>query len=305
MNDAHGLRLGLLGFGEAGYCFGRDLTRAGLSGIVAYSRGAATAQAGNPLLARAAEAGVELVSSPRELCLRADLILAVTPGAAAMKAARSVRPHLDATHLYVDASAAAVKAMEQAASLLEGRAGFVDAAIMGPVPLSGIRVLTVASGPRAHEFRDRLAPYGMNIEVISEEAGAASAMKLIRSVCMKGLAAMLLESLEAAQRRGILDAVEHDIARWFDERPFAEIIKRFVCGSALHAERRVHEMTDCLALLKSLGASTRMTRATRAAIVDVARLGLRERFNGREPDTIAPVMEAIVAAGAGRVPRPR
>ena len=80
-----------------------------------------------------------------------------------------------------------------------------------------------------------------------------------------------------------------------DERPFPQIIKRFVCGTAVHAERRVHEMTQALDLLRSLGGSTRMTRATRAMIVDVKKMGLREHFGGREPESVTPVIEAIVS----------
>lgn len=290
------LRLGFMGFGEAGYHFARGLRDAGLSGIVAYSRSGAKAAADDPLRRRAVEAGVELLASPKALCERADLIVAVTQGSAALPALRSVKYHLRSNHIYVDASTAAVKAMEQAGRLLEGKAGFVDAAIMGTVPLNGIKVVTVASGACAERFKALLAPYGMNIHVVSDRPGAASAMKLIRSVFMKGVAGLLLESLEAAQRYGIMDAVAADIAGSIDERPFEQIIKRFVCGTAVHAERRVHEMSESLALLRALGASTRMTRATRAMIVEIAGMGLRERFTGREPDSILPVMEAIVNA---------
>lgn len=294
--EAQNLRLGFLGFGEAGYHFGRGLSQAGLREIVAYTPSGATAAADDPVRRRAAEAGVRLVASPRELCECAELIVAVTPGRAALPALRSVRPYLRARHIYVDASTAAVKAMEQAGRMLAGKAGFVDAAIMGTVPLNGIKVLTVASGPHAGRFRALMEPYGMNIQVVGEKPGAASAMKLIRSVCMKGIAAVLLETLEAAQRHDLLEAVAADIAASIDERPFAQIIKRFVCGTAVHAERRVHEMDESLELLRSLGASTRMTRATRGRIRDIARMGLRERFGGREPDAIAQVLEAIVGA---------
>jgi 3-hydroxyisobutyrate dehydrogenase-like beta-hydroxyacid dehydrogenase len=290
------LRLGFMGFGEAGYHFARGLRDAGLSGIVAYSRSGAKAAADDPLRQRAAEAGVELLASPKALCERADLIIAVTQGSAALPALRSVKRYLRPGHIYVDASTAAVKAMEQAGRLLQGRAEFVDAAIMGTVPLNGIKVITVASGVGAERFQALLAPYGMNIHVVSDKPGAASAMKLIRSVFMKGVAGLLLESLEAAQRYGIMEAVAADIAGSIDERPFEQIIKRFVCGTAVHAGRRVHEMSESLALLRSLGASTRMTRATRAMIVEIAEMGLRERFGGREPDAVKPVIEAVVNA---------
>lgn len=297
------VRLGFIGFGEAASRFAQDFSAAGIRGIVAYSPSAAGAPRDGPLVMRARAAGVELLPTPRAVCERASLVISLTPGAAALSALRKVRPHLTRDHIYVDASTSSVRDMERAARLLEGRTAFVDAAVMDPVPMNGIKVLTVASGSHAEAFRSRLAPYGMNIVVVSDKPGAASAMKLMRSVCMKGIAALLLESLEAGQRYGITDALATDIARFIDSRPFEEIMKRWVCGTAIHAGRRVHETSESIALLRALGASSRMTRATRTMLQEIADMGLRERFDAREPATIAPVLEAIIElrdAKAGR-----
>lgn len=294
-----GLRLGFIGFGEAAYRFAKDLSEAGVSGIVAYSPSAAKAPEGDPLRSKAAAAGVELVASPKAVCQRSTLIVSLTPGKAALPALRKIRRHLRPDHIYVDASTASVRDMERAAQMLEGSAAFVDAAVMDPVPMNGIKVLTVASGTHAEQFRALLAPFGMNIQVVGEKPGAASSMKLLRSVLMKGVAALLLESLEGAQRYGITDALVQDMARFIDGQPFESLIKRWVCGTAIHAGRRVHEMTETLTLLKSLGASTRMTKATRETLQAIDDMGLRDRFDAREPERIAPVLDAIIEIKAG------
>ena len=291
------MRLGLLGFGEAGVRFARDLSEGGLTGIVAYSRSGAKAQPGDAVYDEAQSVGVRLVKTVRELCKRSDVIIALTPGKAALAAARAVSKHIRPEQIYVDASSAAVGTMERVAQMLEGKGRFVDAAIMSPVPLNGIKGVIGASGADAEEFRALVAPYGMNIKVVGAKPGGASAMKLIRSVCMKGLSAVLMECLEAAHRYGVLEAAAADIAGSFDERPFMQNMKRYVCGTAVHAERRIHEMADVLALLTSLGSSTRMTKATRAKLMDITKMGLREKFNAKEPDTIAAVMDAVVALG--------
>jgi 3-hydroxyisobutyrate dehydrogenase-like beta-hydroxyacid dehydrogenase len=288
------LRLGFIGFGEAASRFAKDLSQAGLQPIAAYSPSAAKAGADDPVRQKAADAGVDLVPTLKALCERSTLIVSLTPGKLALPVLRKVRRHLKAHHIYVDASTASVKDMERAAQMLEGGAAFVDAAVMDPVPMNGIKVLTVASGSHAEEFRALLGAYGMNIQVVGEKAGAASAMKLLRSVCMKGLAALLLESLEAAQRYGIADALAADMARFINGRPFEDVMKRFVCGTAIHAGRRVHEVSEAMALLKSLGASTRMTKSTRETLQSIDAMGLRERFGAREPDTMAPVLDAII-----------
>lgn len=288
------VRLGFMGFGEAGWHFAKGLSQAGLTGIMAYSRSGARAAPGEPLYERAREAGVGLVKSPRELCKRAELIMAVTQGRSALAALRSVRRYLRPGHVYMDASAAPVKAMEKGAELIGSSAAFGDAAILGPVPVEGLRVLILASGPGAAPFRDALNPYGMNIEVMEGPPGAASAMKLIRSVFMKGITGLLFESLEAAERYGIRAALEEDIARWINERPFSQVINRFVGSTAIHGERRMHEMEDVLALLRGLKSSTRMTRATHAWFKEVAGMGLGEVFGGKVPEKAAPVIQALV-----------
>lgn len=296
--ETHKLTLGFMGFGEAGYHFAKGLSGNGLAGMVAYSRSGAKGAPGDAVHARAAEAGVELVKTTRELCRRADVILAVTPGRNALAALRAARRHLRPGQIYADLSAASVRAMEQAPGLLEDGTAFVDGAIMGPVPIEGIKVLVLASGPQAGRLAGLLAPYGMNVQAVEGGAGAASAMKLLRAVFMKGMTALLLESLEAAQRRGIRDAVEAEIVRWMDSMPFAQVVRRFVGSTAVHAARRAHEMSDTLELLRALGSSARMTRATRAWFLDIANSGLPERLEGRVPDTIAPIMEMLAARKA-------
>lgn len=195
-------RVGFLGFGEAGYHMGKGLAAGNLTGIVAHDKFSADPKTGALIRRRAADAGVTLVPSLREFCRRADLIVALVPGRAALRALRATLPHLTPAHLYVDAGTASVEAMEEAGRILDGKAGFVDAAMMGAVPLAGHQVAILASGSHAAAFQRALEPYGMNIRVVGERPGAATAMKLIRSVFMKGIAAVLLEALEAPTGTG-------------------------------------------------------------------------------------------------------
>jgi 3-hydroxyisobutyrate dehydrogenase-like beta-hydroxyacid dehydrogenase len=295
-------RVGFLGFGEAGYHIGKGLAAAGLPGIVAHDRFAADPKAGELIRQRAGDAGVALVRSVRDLCRRANLIVALVPGRVAFRALKAAAPHLTGDHIYVDAGTASVAAMEEAGRILAGKAGFVDVAMIGAVPLAGHKVVMLASGSHAEAFRAAMEPYGMNISVVGERPGAATALKLIRSVFMKGLAAVIIEALEAAHRHGVLPETAQGMAEYMDQYPFRDHIRRFVCGTAVHAERRVFEMGEVLELLKELGSADTMTRATRKVLRRIAALGLREKFGGQEPTEIAAVLEAIAgeAAGLGR-----
>lgn len=291
--DASALRVGFLGFGEAGYHMGKGLAAAGLAGIAAYDKYAADPKAGALIRQRAEDSGITLVPSVRALCRKANLIVALVPGRVALRAVRAAAPHLTADHVYVDAGTGSVNAMVEAGQILEGKAGFVDVAMMGAVPLTGHRVAILASGSHAEAFRQAMEGYGMNIRVVGEHPGAATAMKLIRSVFMKGMAAVLIETLEAAHRHGVLQAMAEDIGGYMDEHPFPDHLRRLVCGTAVHAERRAFEVAESLELLRKLGSADTMTKATRKKLQHIAALGLRERFGGKEPPDIAMVLDAL------------
>jgi 3-hydroxyisobutyrate dehydrogenase-like beta-hydroxyacid dehydrogenase len=291
------LRLGFMGFGESAELFATDLSRAGITSIAAYSPSGAKAKPGDPICLRAQNAGVTLVNTPRALAKRADIIFALTQGKTALAAARKIVRSLEPHHIYIDGSTNSAAAMEKIAALIGDRAQFVDAAIMAPVAIARLKTPIVASGPRAGAFRDALAPFGMDIKVVSDAPGAASAMKLIRSVFMKGLAALLFESMEAAHRRGMLDVCAEDISATFDAIPFRRILKRYICSTPAHAARRVHEMKESLEMLQSIDSRDRMTRATAAFIKEFASSGLDKQFP-KEADSVREVLDAWIAAKA-------
>jgi 3-hydroxyisobutyrate dehydrogenase-like beta-hydroxyacid dehydrogenase len=238
--------------------------------------------------------GVQLVKTPGALARQADIIFALTQGKSAIPAARKILKSLKSHHLYVDASTNSAKAMEKIAALIGDRAKFVDAAIMAPVTVARLNTPIVASGRHAAAFRDALAPFGMDIKVVSDAPGAASAMKLIRSVFMKGLAALLFESMEAAHRRGMLEVCAEDISATFDAIPFRKILKRYICSTPAHAARRVHEMKESLEMLQSINSRDRMTRATAAVIKEFAASGLDKQFP-QEADSVRDVLDAWIA----------
>lgn len=296
MNSAP-IRLGLLGFGEAAARFAREFSQAGFTGINAYSRSGAKAKPGDLAYDRAQASGVTLVKTVGTLAKRSDLIIALTPGKAALPALKKIRKYLRPDQFYVDASSNSAKAMEQAAAIVGDAAKFVDASIMGPVDLMGLKAPFVASGPHAEAFRDLMVPHGMVINVVGSNPGDASAMKLIRSVLMKGLAAILLETMEAARRRNILDAVIEDASVTFNDIPFQKIIRRYIGGTAVHCERRIHEMKECLDLLREMGSTDRATRTTIAMLRDMVKMDMPAQFPV-EPERIHPVIDAVIAARA-------
>jgi hypothetical protein len=128
----------------------------------------------------------------------------------------------------------------------------------------GVPVLV--SGAAAQVFADLLAPLGMPVEVVSGEAGDAAALKLVRSVFMKGLAAAIVESMQAAE------AI--DRAAWLEREIEALIGRAFLErareGSRKHAARHVDEMEAACDLLRELGVEPFIATASAARLAELA-----------------------------------
>ena len=146
------------------------------------------------------------------------------------------------------------------------RRRFADVALLGPVPEKGLGTPALVSGPAAEAFAAVLRPLGMPVEVVSDRAGDAAEMKLLRSVFMKGLAASAIESLDAAERSGHADWLRGEIAGVIGE----PLLDRLLEGSRKHAARRVDEMEAAHDLLSELGVEPRVAAASAALLAELA-----------------------------------
>jgi len=239
----------LLGLGEAGSIFARDLVAAGVS-----VRGFDPA-GGDDL------AGVQRATDARAAVDGSDLVLSVTAAAAALDAAREAAGVLREGQLYADLNASGAALKRAVADVVAPTgAQFADVALMGVVPRDGLRTPALVSGPGAQAFAAYLGPLGMPVEVLDGGPGAAAARKLLRSVFMKGLAASCLESLRAARAAGCEDWLREEIETVLTGAD-AALLERLVTGSARHATRRMGEVADARELLAELGVEPRVTGA--------------------------------------------
>jgi 3-hydroxyisobutyrate dehydrogenase-like beta-hydroxyacid dehydrogenase len=198
----------------------------------------------------------ESAPDPASAVAGADVVLSVNAAAVAVGAAREALPALGAEALYADLNTAAPALKREVGSLAGDR--FADVALLGPVPATGIATPALASGPGARAFAEALGPLGMPVTVVSGRAGDAAAMKLVRSVFMKGLAASAVESMRAAEAAGCADWLADEIAAVIG-RP---LLDRLLEGSRAHAARRVDEMEAAAELLVELGVEPRIALAS-------------------------------------------
>lgn len=253
---AHKPQVGFLGFGEAAFNMAEGLAGEGLRGMVAYDAAWQAPAHGDLIRERARRAGVMLMPSGAALIERVDIIISATSARLAVPVAEESAPYL-AGKLYVDVNAASPLTMEKVGSIVAAAGGrFVDVAMMGRMPAFKHKVPILASGPAAYEFHDAMAPYGMNITVLGDVPGSASAIKMFRSIIMKGLEALALEMMVAAHRFSAQDAVLDSIVESTGISGFKKWLQDLLVADAIHAGRRMHEMEEVIATLEDMGPET-------------------------------------------------
>ena len=244
----------VLGLGEAGGRLAGDLAAAGVE-VRGYDPEAA------------APPGVNRAPDTRAAVAGSDVVLSVNAAAVALPAAKEALPALSPGALYADLNTAGQGLKGQLAALVEdGGALFADVALLGPVPARGLRTPALASGAGARAFAKAFGPLGMPVDAVSERAGDAATLKLVRSVFMKGLAAAALESLAAAEAAGQRDWLEGQLEAVIG----AQLLERLVEGSRAHAARRVDEMEAARELLLELGIEPRITEASASLLAELA-----------------------------------
>jgi len=288
------MKLGFIGFGGAGYGIAKGLRQAGLEEVHYHDRMQVTPPYAEVIGRHAAEIGAIQAVTFGELLSRVEVVISCVTGAMAVSVADEAAPFLGPGHLYADVNTAAPRVKEEVASIVERTgAAFVDAAMMGAIPTFLHRVPILASGSGAGRFKECMQPYGMNIRLIGEKPGQASAIKMFRSIFMKGLLSLFLETLTATHRYGVDETVLGSIAESLDGVPFVETARLQMTKGAVNAERMAHEMEEVVATLEELGVPAGMSRAAREKLLWCAGFGLRERFGGKLPSTLTEVLQAM------------
>ena len=235
------MEVAVLGLGEAGGRIARDLVAAGC-----------TVHGFDP--AKRPD-GIVNADSAQSAVASADVVLSVNAATVALETASRVTDALRPDALYADLNASGPDLKRELAEALP--VAFADVALVGVVPASGLATPALASGAGAERFAELFRPLGMPVDVVSAEPGDASALKLLRSVFMKGVAVAAIESLAAAEAAGVEEWVYADIAAVLGE----SLLQRLIAGSKAHAARRVDEMRDATAYVEQLGVEPRIARA--------------------------------------------
>lgn len=253
--------IAFIGFGEAAQSIAGGLNgRAGLQ-LTAFDLRFSDPAAADTLSRAAAGRGVTLLEDISGIS-SADVVMSLVVGAATRNAAASAALYLSDGAVYVDLNSVGPETKALAAKeIAQGRGSFVEGAVMARVAPYAEKVPILVAGARAGEIAERLNGLGMNLEAVGDKPGQASALKMIRSVMIKGIEALLIEALASAERAGVTERILDSVQETFPGLNWREIADYYLSRTFEHGARRVTEMTEAAETIKSLGLEPHMSRA--------------------------------------------
>ncbi|MGZ3272015.1 MAG: DUF1932 domain-containing protein [Croceibacterium sp.] len=268
--------VGLVGYGEVGRILAEDLRKQDVK-VSAYDIKLGGEQAG-PLRDHAGTFGVQLASSHADLAATADLIVSAVTASQAVPVAGACAPAVKQGAWFLDFNSASPGAKRRAADLIDGAGGrYVEGAVMTSVPPYRIKVPLLLGGGSARDLAPLLMELGFDAKVASDQLGIASAVKMCRSVMIKGLEAMVIESFTTARAYGVEDAVLASLAETFPginwEKQGAYFFQRVI----EHGRRRSEEVREVAETVREIGLtpwSAQGTAERQAWVADLADEGL-------------------------------
>jgi len=263
MSDPKLLSIGLVGYGEVGKILASALVQRGIAWVGTWDILLPDPAAGPAMRAYAEAARVVPASSLADLLVRADVVISAVTASQAVAVAREAAPSIRPGTWFVDMNSASPGAKREMSALIDGARGrFVESAVMTSVPPYGIRVPMLLGGEHAAALRDLLVPLGFGMEVASIEIGVASAIKMCRSVMIKGLEGLVTESFTAARAYGVEDRVLASLHETFPTLDWEALGSSLMSRSALHGKRRAEEMREVAVTVRDAGLEPWMATAT-------------------------------------------
>jgi 3-hydroxyisobutyrate dehydrogenase-like beta-hydroxyacid dehydrogenase len=292
-------RISFIGFGEAGQAIAAGLREGGIERIAAWdilfpeSSGARLKAAGETI-------GVRLANSAADAVRDTDMVISAVTAASSLEAARSVEPHLSGNPYYLDINSVSPGRKQATAKLLGDKARYVDVAVIAPIHPLRHRTPLLIAGPHAEAISPLLRELDMQLSIVPGETGKAAAIKMIRSVMIKGLEALTLECFLAASRADLLEEVTASLKNNYPTLDFTKIADYNIERMANHGERRAAEMEESAVTLRELGLDPLMVDATVARQREMGTLGKHEKVRATLKDGRTAMLNAISKAAKDR-----
>ena len=293
-------RLCFIGFGEAGQAIAAGLREAGVESVAAWDILFPAAE-GERLKQAGTQMGARIASSAADAVKGADVIVSAVTAASSLEAAQSVQPHLSGNPYYLDINSVSPGRKQATAKLLEGAARYVDVAILAAIHPARHQTPILMAGPHAASVMPLLVDeLEMRGVIAGDEIGQAAALKMVRSVMIKGIEALTAECFLAAARAGILEEVAASLKNNYPTLDWNKVIEYNLERMASHGVRRADEMDQVAETLRELGIEPLMATATSTRQRELGEIGRDPAVRKTLTEGRASMIDAINKAAKDR-----
>ena len=260
------MKITLIGYGEVGQIFARDLLNQGAQAVSAFDILFVDPRRSEKHRATAERDNVRLYMSAAEAGAGADIIISAVTADKVKEVATQAATWLKPGQFFLDVNSAAPQTKSEAAHMIAPTgAHYVEGAVMAPVPGPGIKVQILGGGPKAQELAPKLNALGMNIQPVATEYGRASAMKLCRSIMIKGIEALIVDCAKAAKDWNVEGEVFASLDASYPSIDWRKLSVDMASRVRQHGMRRGAEMREAAAMVADLGMMNELELAVAAA----------------------------------------
>jgi 3-hydroxyisobutyrate dehydrogenase-like beta-hydroxyacid dehydrogenase len=255
--------IGLIGYGEVGktFCVGLK-TKLGVTTMAAWDLKFANAATRDAERAHAKQAGVQVCASMQALCEASTFILSAVTASNTLSVAQEAAKYIRPGSVFLDLNSASPGTKQQCAVAIEAAgAHYVEAGVMTSVPPYGIKVPMLLGGAKATELAAALTAWQLDAKMVSDKLGIASAIKMCRSVMIKGLEALVIESYTTARAYGVEDYVLPTLQETYPGIDWQEQGAYLFSRVVQHGKRRAEEMREAANTVREAGAPPLMATA--------------------------------------------
>jgi 3-hydroxyisobutyrate dehydrogenase-like beta-hydroxyacid dehydrogenase len=291
--------IAFIGFGEAGQAIAGGLAETGVGGMSAWD--ILFPQGAGERLRRAGETiGVQCARDAADAVSGADIVISAVTAASSVDAAQSVKPHLTGQPYFLDINSVSPGRKQETAKLLGNAARYVDVAVLAPIYPARHQTPMLLAGPHAEAVAPIMSALSMRTNSAGDETGAAAAIKMVRSVMIKGIEALTLECFLAAARAGVVEEVATSMKNNYPGLDWTKIVPYNLERMANHGERRAAEMEEVVDTLRELGVEPLMASATVKRQREMGQIGQQQSVRRVLDKERAEMLNAISAAARDR-----
>jgi 3-hydroxyisobutyrate dehydrogenase-like beta-hydroxyacid dehydrogenase len=290
------VRIGFIGFGEVGRALCDSLAGSGIS-FAAYDLLLDDKERAEAMCAAMRERNVTIAETPAGL-RDADWIISAVTADQSLIAARSMLPHLVQGQVVIDLNSVSPGRKRQTAEEVRAAgAAYFDMAVMAPIHPRGHRTPVLLAGEEADRLAREMAALGFDCRVVGDRPGAATAIKMVRSVFVKGLEAITVEALLAAEASSCFEEILASLSSSYPGLDLPNTAPYQFERTLRHGARRAAEMRESAATLDALGLRGGIAAETAEIQERMGRAG--KIVNPDEPNLRGLVRAVLAARLAG------